>query len=129
MKSTAVYVVAWLWTPVLVALTVAAALVGADGGWPVLGSFLVVSVGVAALVAIGWLRQRPIAPGDLQAYRSTALSRLAFVEAVGLVGVVLAIAVGPWWLALIGSAFSLGALALSWPSSADQERHELLYLV
>jgi hypothetical protein len=129
MNSTVVYVVAWLWPPVLAALTVAAALVGAEGGWPVLGPIVVGGVGMAALVAIGWLRQRPIAPGDDQTYRATALSRLAIVEAIGLLGVVLAIAVGPWWLALIGSAFSLVALALSWPSPADQERHELLYLV
>jgi hypothetical protein len=129
MNSTVIYVVAWLWPPVIAALTVAAALVGAENGRPVLGPFVIGGVGAAALVAIGWLRQRPIAPGDDQTYRTTVFSRLAIVEAIGLLGIVLAIAVGPWWLALIGSAFSLVALALSWPSSADQERHELLYLV
>jgi len=122
-------VVAWLWPPSLVALTVAAALVGAADGWPVLGPIVVTAAGGIALGAIGWLRQRPIAPGDDETYRSTVLSRLAIAETVGLFGVVLAIAVGPWWLALIGSAFSLGGLALSWPSATDQERHELLYLV
>lgn len=129
MKSTVVYVVAWLWPPVLVALTVAAALVGAEEGWPLLGPIVLAVVGTGAVVAITWLRQRPIAPGDEQAYRSTVLSRLAIVEAIGLFGFGLAIAVGPWWLALIGSVISLAALALSWPSPADQERHELLYLV
>jgi hypothetical protein len=129
MSRTAITVVAWLWPPSLVALTVAAALVGAADGWPVLGPIVVTIAGGIALGAIGWLRQRPIAPGDDETYRSTVLSRLAIAETVGLFGVVLAIAVGPWWLALIGSAFSLGGLALSWPSATDQERHELLYLV
>ena len=129
MNSTAIYVVAWLWPPVLASLTVAAVLVGAEDGWPVLGPIVVGGFGLAALMVIGWLRQRPIAPGDDQTYWATALSRLAIVEATGLFGVVLAIAVGPWWLALIGSAFSMVALYLSWPSSSDRERHELLYLV
>ncbi|NNC93048.1 MAG: hypothetical protein HKN80_11225 [Acidimicrobiia bacterium] len=129
MKSTAVYVVAWLWPPVLASLNVAAALVGAEDGWPVLGPAVVTAVGMGGLIAIGWLRQRPIAPGDDETYRSTALSRLAIVEAIGLFGVILAIAVGPWWIALIGSTASLVGLALSWPSASDQERHELLYLV
>jgi hypothetical protein len=129
MNSPVPQVVAWLWPPVLVSLTVASALVGATGGRPVLGSIVVSGLGTTGLVVIAWLRQRPIAPGDDQGYRATVLSRLAIVEAIGLLGVVLAMVVGPWWLALIGSAFSLVALTLSWPSPADQERHELLYLV
>lgn len=129
MKSTGVNVVAWLWPPILVALAVAAAVVDSKDGWPVLGAVLIVVVGIGGLLGIAWLRQRPIAPGDDDNYRTTAYGKLAIVEAVGLAGVVLAIAVGPWWLAVIGACFSIAGLSLSWPSPADQERHELLYLV
>lgn len=125
----AIYFVASLWPPVLVALVMAAAAVGEEEGWQVAGPIMVAALGLGALLAITWLRQRPIAPGDGATYRSTVFTKLAVVEGVGLLGFVLAITVGPWWLAILGAAFSLPGLALSWPSPADQERHELLYLV
>ena len=117
------------WIPVIVALVIVAALIDTADGWPVLGSALVAVVGLVSLVGVGWLRQRPIAPGDSGTYGTTVLIKLALMEAVGLVGVALAIAVGPWWLSLLGAALSLASLRLAWPSPSDQERHELLYLI
>ena len=117
------------WIPVIVALVIVAALIDTVDGWPVLGSALVALMGLVSLVGVGWLRQRPIAPGDSGTYGTTVLIKLALMEAVGLVGVALAIAVGPWWLSLLGAALSLASLRLAWPSPSDQERHELLYLI
>jgi len=117
------------WIPVIVALATVAALIDTADGRPVLGSALVAAVGLISLVAVGWLRQRPIAPGDAGTYGVTVLIKLALIEAVGLIGFALAIAAGPWWLSLLGAAFSLAGLRLAWPSSSDQERHELLYLI
>ena len=117
------------WIPVIVALVVVAAVVDGQDGWPVLGSVLVVLTGFVTLVGIGWLRQRPIAPGDTSTYGTTVLMKLALMEAAGLVGFAFSIAVGPWWLAAIGAVFSLAGLRLAWPSPSDQERHELLYLI
>ena len=113
----------------MVALVVVAALIGASEGWPVLGSVLLSVVGLVVLVGIGWLRQRPIAPGDDSTYGTTVLTKLALMEGVGLVGFALAISAGPWWLAIVGALYSLAGLRLAWPSPTDQERHELLYLV
>ncbi len=120
---------AWIWVPVLLTLVVMAALIDMEDGWPVLGTIIVGVLGSVSLGVIAWLRQRPIAPGDEAAYRTTAITKLALMEATGLIGFALAIAVGPWWLAVVGAGFSLTGLGLAWPSAADQERHELLYLV
>jgi hypothetical protein len=117
------------WIPIIVAIVFVAALIDTADGRPVLGSALVAVVGLVSLVGVGWLRQRPIAPGDSGTYGTTVLIKLVLMEAVGLVGVALAIAVGPWWLSLLGAAFSLAGLRLAWPSPSDQERHELLYLI
>lgn len=117
------------WIPVMAALVVVALLVDASDGWPVLGSLLVSVVGLVGLVGIAWIKQRPIAPADAGTYGTTVLIKLALMEAVGLLGFALSIAVGPWWLSVVGAAFSLIGLRLAWPSPADQERHELLYLI
>ncbi|NNL98329.1 MAG: hypothetical protein HKO63_09010 [Acidimicrobiia bacterium] len=117
------------WIPLVVVLVVVAAVIDASGGWPVLGSALTSLIGLVALTGIGWLRQRPIAPGDDTTYATTVLIKLALMGAAGLVGFALAISVGPWWLSVVGAALSLAGLRLAWPSPADQERHELLYLI
>lgn len=117
------------WIPIVMALVVVARLVDASEGWPVFGSLLVSAIGLGALVGIAWLKQRPIAPADAGTYGTTVLMKLALVEGVGLLGFALAIAVGPWWLSAIGAALSLLGLRLAWPSPADRERHELLYLI
>ena len=121
--------VAALWVPVLGVLVAVAAVGDAGEGWTVAGPVIVGGIGLASLAAIFWLRQRPIAPGDDTAYRTTLLSRLALVETAGLIGFALAIAVGPWWLVVVGAVPSLVGLWWSWPSPADRERHELLYLI
>ena len=117
------------WIPVIAALIAIAALIDPSDGWPVLGSVLVSVMGLIALLGIVWLKQRPIAPGDAGTYRTTVLIKLALMEGVGLLGFALAISVGPWWLSAVGAGFSLAGLRLAWPSAADQERHELLYLI
>lgn len=120
---------AYGWIPVLAACIAVAALNDGGDGWPVLGTVLVSVAGLASLLGIGWLRQRPIAPGDARTYGATVLIKLALMEIVGLVGLALAVSVGPWWLAVLGAGFSLAGLRLAWPSASDQERHELLYLI
>jgi hypothetical protein len=122
-------IVALAWIPVMAALVIVAALIDASDGWPVLGGALVAVAGLFGLLGIGWLKQRPIAPGDASTYRTTVLIKLALMEAVGLLGFGLAVSVGPWWLTVIGAVFSLAGLRLAWPSDADRERHELLYLI
>ena len=117
------------WIPVIAALIAIAALIDPSDGWPVLGSVLVSVMGLIALLGIVWLKQRPIAPGDVGTYRTTVLIKLALMEGVGLLGFALAISVGPWWLSAVGAGFSLAGLRLAWPSAVDRERHELLYLI
>lgn len=121
--------VAIAWIPVAVALVVVARVVDASDGAPVFGSLLVSAIGLVTLVGIAWLKQRPIAPADAGTYGTTVLMKLALVEGVGLLGFALAIAVGPWWLSTIGASLSLVGLRLAWPSPADRERHELLFLI
>ena len=75
------------------------------------------------------MRQRPIPPDDAAAYSSTCVLKLAIAEIPVLVGFVLGLTFGPGWLALIGFTFTASGLVLAWPSEADRERHELLYLV
>ena len=122
-------IVAAAWLPVVGALVVVAAILGNSDGWPVTGSILVGGAGLFGLLIVAWIRQRPIAPADAGTYRRTVLLKLAITEAIGLVGFALAVVVGPWWLSIIGAVASLVALARTWPSAADRERHELLYLV
>ena len=120
---------AYGWIPVLAALIAIAVLIDGGDEWPVLGTVLVSVAGLASLLGTGWLRQRPIAPGDAGTYGTTVLIKLALMEIVGLIGFALAVSVGPWWLSLLGAGFSLAGLSLAWPSASDQERHELLYLI
>ena len=129
MDVKALRILAVAWIPVLAGLVVVAGIIGASDGWPALGTAIVAVAGLVALVGVGWLKQRPIAPGDSGTYGTTVLIKLALVEAAGLIGFALAIGTGPWWLAVVGAVFSLAALRLAWPSPADQERHELLYLI
>lgn len=106
------------------------AAVVADGDdMPVLGSAIVVGVGLLAWAVVGWLRQRPVAPEDTAGYGTTAISKIAVAEVPALVGFVLAVAFGPWWLAAVGLGASVAGLVLAWPSESDRERHQLLYLV
>lgn len=115
--------------PVVGLLTGLAVAMAEPDGLPVLGALLATAVGAVALVAVGWIRQLPVRPGDAAAYGRAAVMKLAIAEIPALLGFVLALVAGPWWLAVIGGAATLAATALAWPSSADRERHELLFLV
>ena len=126
-RSLTLLVAVWL-VAGLALVSIAAAVDTADG-WPVLGTALVVAVGGLELVGLLWVRQMPVAPGDDARYRTTALIKLGAAAGMGLLAFGLAVAVGPWWLAAVGFAISVVGLALAWPSAADRERHELLYLV
>ncbi len=112
-----------------VIMVVVAAIVAGGDDMPVIGSAIVVVVGLIALTVIGWLRQRPVAPDDSATYGTTAISKLAVAEIPALVGFVLGIGFGPWWLAAVGLGASIVGFALAWPTESDRERHELLYLV
>ena len=90
---------------------------------------LVGLAGVAVLGAIAWARNYPVSPGDEAAYGRVAVVKLALAEGAALIGFVVAVILGPWWVTLIGGGFALAGLGLSWPSKADRERHELLYLI
>lgn len=115
--------------PIVGVLIGAATAAADDGGSPVIGAILAVGVGVVALVGVAWVRQLPVRPGDAHGYGRAAVVKLAIAEVPALIGFVLAIVLGPWWLAVIGGAATIGAIALAWPSAADRERHELLFLV
>ena len=110
-------------------LAVVGILLAADDSAVLLGVAVVAVSGASAAVVIGWVRQRPIAPGDASAYKDTTVVKLAVAELPGILGFVLAVAVGPGWLALLGFAVTAAGLTLAWPSEGDRERHELLYLV
>lgn len=96
---------------------------------PILAAALVGLVGVVILGAIAWARNYPVQPGDEAAYGRVAVVKLALAEGIALVGFVVASILGPWWVTLIGGGLSLTALGVAWPSDADKERHELLYLI
>ncbi len=115
--------------PTLVGLVVLAAALASDDapGW--VGSVIVALVGTVSIAALGWIRQLPVRPGDEAAYGKAATIKLAVAEASGIIGFAIALALGPWWVAAVGAAFSLAGLAVAWPSEADRERHELLFLV
>lgn len=126
-RSLTLVVAAWLL--VGFGLIRAAASVGTGDGWPFIATGIIIATGGAGVVALLWLRQMPVAPGDHTRYRTTALVKLATAAAIGLVAFGLAIAVGPWWVTAVGFGLSLLGLTLAWPSARDRERHELLYLV
>ena len=81
------------------------------------------------MATVAWVRQLPVRPGDSAAYGKAAALKLALAEVPVLVGFALGAAIGPWWLTVVGAGFSLACLAFAWPSEADRERHELLFLV
>lgn len=111
-----------------VAAGLAAVLVEGEGSGAVPSALAVATIAVA-LVSVGWVRQRPIRPGDAVAYANTAVIKIAIAEMPALVGLVLAVVSGSGWPAILGLAGTAIGLVLSWPSEADRERHELLYLV
>lgn len=113
----------------IAALVAASSLVAGSDGAPVAGVLAVGGTGLVVLGALGWIRQLPVKPGDAAGYGRAAVIKLAVAEVPVLIGFVAAGVFGPWWVAAVGGGFSLVALALSWPSHADRERHELLYLV
>lgn len=96
---------------------------------PALAIVLVGLAGLAALGAIAWVRNYPVSPGDAAAYGRVAVVKLALAEGAALIGFVVALTLGPWWVTLVGGGFALAGLGLSWPSESDKERHELLYLI
>lgn len=113
----------------MIVLSVVAAVIAESADLAPLGSVVLVVGGLLAWAGIGWLRQRPIAPGDDEAYGTTALIKIAIAEVPALAGFGLGIGFGPSWLALVGLGGSAVGLVLAWPSEADRERHQLLYLV
>ena len=115
--------------PVVGALIGLAVAMADDGGSPLVGGILAVGVGALSLMAVAWVRQLPVRPGDAAAYGRATVVKLAIAEVPALVGFVLAVVLGPWWLAVVGGAVSVAAVALAWPSAGDRERHELLYLI
>lgn len=96
---------------------------------PALAAGPVGLVGVVILGAIAWARNYPVQPGDEAAYGRVAVVKLALAESIALIGFVIASTLGPWWVTLIGGGLALAGLGLAWPSEADRERHELLYLI
>ena len=112
-----------------VVLVVLAGVIGSGDGSVVLGPLVVATIGLFSIGAIAWIRQLPVRPGDEVAYGKAAVVKLAVAEAAGLIGFALAISIGPWWVAVVGAGFSFVGFALAWPSEADRERHELLFLV
>jgi hypothetical protein len=117
------------WVVVAVALVGLSAFLQLSDGSVTVGVLVVTILGVLVLVAIGWVRQRPIRPNDEATYIHTSLIKLALAESIGLIGFALAVTLGPWWLSAVGVGISLIGLAMSLPSEADRERHELLFLV
>jgi hypothetical protein len=115
--------------PVIGLLVVVAALVAPSDGRDVLGILIMGGVGAVVVAGVAWIRQLPVRPGDTAAYGKAAVAKLAVSEVAVLVGFALGVAIGPWWLSVVGAGFSLAGLAFSWPSGADRERHELLFLV
>ena len=113
----------------LIVLVILAAVLGSGDESPLVGTVLIAAIGAVSIGAIAWTRQLPVRPGDAAAYGKAAAVKLAVAEAPGLIGFALAISLGPWWLAVVGAGFSFVGFALAWPSEADRERHELLFLV
>lgn len=111
-----------------VTLSVVGVSLSAGDGSPLVAAGATVATGAAALVAIGWVRQRPIPPDDAETYAATAVIKLGIAEIPVLIGFVLAVAVGPGWPAMLGLAMTAAGLAAGWPSAGDRERHQLLYL-
>jgi hypothetical protein len=92
---------------------------------PVLLTLAVAAGAVAGVVAV----DRSLAatpPADLDhavgEVRTRAFLQLAILEAPLLLGVALGFTLGPPWVAAVGAAGALVALALSWPSSSRLER-------
>lgn len=115
--------------PVIGMLVGVAAVVAPSDGNEILGIVIIGLVGAAVLTAVAWIRQLPVRPGDSAGYGRAAVLKLALAEVPVLVGFALGAAMGPWWLTIVGAGFALAGLAFAWPSEADRERHELLFLV
>lgn len=88
---------------------------------------VVVVVGAATTLAVAWMRQQPISPGDDDAYARTALGKIAVAAVPAALAAVLAVAAG-FWVYPFGLAWTLAGLWLGRPSAADRERHHLAYL-
>lgn len=90
------------------------------------------AVGIVAAVGVGGLAVgRSIVPLDCSSdqalvatYRARFFVRVAMAEAPTLVGFVVAFALGPWWVTLVGGAFSLVGFALAAPTAANLRRDE-----
>lgn len=117
------------WVVVGMALVGVSAFLQLSDGSVTVGFLIVTILGMLTLVSIGWVRQRPIRPDDEATYLHTSFIKLALAESIGLIGFALAVTLGPWWLSAVGVGISLVGLAMSLPSEADRERHELLFLV
>jgi hypothetical protein len=92
---------------------------------PVLLTLAVAAGAVAGVVAVDRsLAATPPADPDhaVAEVRTRAFLQLAILEAPLLLGVALGFTLGPSWVAAVGAAGALVALALSWPSSARLER-------
>lgn len=126
-RSLSLLVVGWLFG--IASIIGGARAIDTQDGWPVLGTLIVSLLGGVELLVLLWLRQMPVPPGDKRRHRTTIALKLAGAASIGLIGFALAVIVGPWWLSAVGAALSLIGLAVAWPSMADRERHELLYLV
>ena len=63
--------------PTVLGLVVLAAVIGSGDGSPVIGAVVVGAVGIVFLVAIAWIRQFPVRPGDEAAYGKAATIKLA----------------------------------------------------
>jgi hypothetical protein len=93
---------------------------------------VVLTIAVAAGALVGVLAvDRSLAatpPADAgtatDEVRTRAFLQLAILEAPLLLGVALGFTLGPPWVAAVGAAGALAALALTWPSAGRLERFE-----
>ncbi|MDH3605428.1 MAG: hypothetical protein OER12_00370 [Acidimicrobiia bacterium] len=129
MDSRSLSLLAAVWLFGFASIIRGARAIDTQDGWPVLGTVIVLLLAGVELLVLLWLRQMPLPPGDERRYRLTIALKLAGAASIGLIGFAMAIIVGPWWLSALGAVLSLAGLAVAWPSVADRERHELLYLV
>ena len=98
---------------------------GAGEGWIPIG---VVIAGGLCLVAVAWLRRRPLNPETPEtlasSYRARFFTCVGMAEAAGLFGLSGAYIAGSGWIYLVGLPFALAGFALIAPTRGNIERSQ-----
>ncbi len=120
------WVHSFAWLATAAAVFAAGIMEGEDGGGDLdvwFGLAVVAVPGLGVLFVVRYYRRRPLEEAGLAPYATTVLFRTVMSAALAGLGLVLAVATGSWWVALLGGA--LASLGLSWslPTPRDYARH------